>query len=355
MTSLEGQMERPVDVGVVSTFPPAHCGVGAYAHQQANALAKDGSVARLDITPLQSGGWTIGRAGSLRPWKQAMGQAKRLVVHFQVWMYRDQTRRSKFAKYLWPQLVLLGVLLRHGKRTTMVVHEHRYKLYTGPGDWLQWPLVALLFALPDKLVFHTQAEVAAFQRVFPRRHGIEVRPHDADFVPAVRLSRAEARQRLGLDPTAPLLLAIGFYKVHKGFPAFFDAVDRLVAGGRLPRGLQVHLATSLQDDGDGAARDELARLKTRVQGSAHLYVHDAYLDDAAFDTWLCAADAVALPYLASYSSGVAARAQILGRPLLVRAVGGLAEQAGQTGASYTDDASLEAGLQRLLRSDRTRS
>jgi glycosyltransferase involved in cell wall biosynthesis len=336
-------------LGIVSTFPPAHCGVGRYAEQQAHALEQAGRpVRRLDIAPMQKQGWTTGRGGSVRALFAAAKGCPDILVQFQVWMFRDETRRSKLAKYLWPQLVLLALLLRHRRRTTMVVHESRYRLYEGPGAFLQYPLVALLFWLPARLVFHTPREVEQFRRTFRRRRGIEVRPHHADFQPQVKLSRTEARQRLGVPAGERTVLCIGFYKVHKGFLPFARAFAKLHAAGRLPAESRLRLVVSLQDDGDGAARDELALLQREAAGSQAVQVEAGFQDDEAFDTWISAADVVALPYLAAFSSGVAARARILGRPLLVRDVGGLADQAGPDGAVYRSEAELEAALGRLL-------
>lgn len=336
-------------LGIVSTFPPAHCGVGQYADEQARALERSGrTVRRLDIAPMQKQGWTRGRRGSIRALFAAAKACPELVLHFQVWMFRDERHRNKLTKYLWPQLVLLVFLLRHGRRTTMVVHESRYRLYQGPGAFLQYPLVALLFWLPKRLVFHTPQEVEQFRRSFRRRRGVEVRPHHADFRPRVTLPQAEARKRLGVPRGERMVLCIGFYKVHKGFLPFARSFAALAAAGKLPPTSRLRLVVSLQDDGDQAAQDELALLQREFAKSQAVHVAVGFQDDVAFDTWVTATDVVALPYLSAFSSGVAARARVLGRRLLVRDVGGLSDQAGPDGAVYRSGAELEAALVRLL-------
>jgi glycosyltransferase involved in cell wall biosynthesis len=325
----------------VSTFPPARCGVGQYAQQQAEALEGDGAkVRRIDITHLQKDGWT--REGVRRLFAEA-DACERLLVHFQVWMYRDE-RRPNLTRYLWPQLVLLRLLRRYRNRTTMVVHEYAYKLYKGPGAFLQWPLAAAIFAAPHRLVFHTKRELDGFKAAFPRRRGLEVVEHHKDYRPRIVLSQAEARQRLGI--TGPIVLAIGFYKAHKGFLEFAGSFHRMRTQGDVPGTL--HIVTSLQDEGDRESAQELKRLEEEFASSPHVKVHVEYQDDEAFDTWISAADAVALPYKAAYSSGVAARARIMGRPLVVTDVGGLPDQAGPDGVVYRDEDELRAGLRRVL-------
>jgi hypothetical protein len=72
-----------------------------------------------------------------------------------------------------------------------------------------------------------------------------------------------------------------------------------------------------------------------------------YVSDEDFDAWIAAADRVVLPYVASWSSGVLARARVIGTPAIVSAAGGLPEQAGPHDAVFHDDDELTA----LLRSN----
>jgi hypothetical protein len=55
-----------------------------------------------------------------------------------------------------------------------------------------------------------------------------------------------------------------------------------------------------------------------------------------------------VPYRRAFSSGVLARAHALGRPAVVSAVGGLAEQAGPTDDVVGDDRELEAAIRRIV-------
>ena len=78
--------------------------------------------------------------------------------------------------------------------------------------------------------------------------------------------------------------------------------------------------------------------------------HAANLAFAWGMLWLAAADWLVLPYRRSWSSGVLARAQALGTPAIVAAVGGLPEQAGDGDMVFDDDEGLRAALVRAAAS-----
>jgi len=90
-----------------------------------------------------------------------------------------------------------------------------------------------------------------------------------------------------------------------------------------------------------------ARLREQVERVPGAVMIEGYLPDAEFDAWIAAADAVVLPYRRSWSSGALARAQLLGTPAIVTAVGGLAEQAGDRDVVVADDRALARAVARV--------
>jgi glycosyltransferase involved in cell wall biosynthesis len=340
-------------VAVLSTFPPAVCGVGIYAEQQVQRMAEQGqAVQRLDLGPLQAHGWRMGKGSAVARLLGDARRAGRIVFHHQIWMYRDDTRRSRALAHLGPLLVILWLLLRNGRRTEMVVHEWRYKLFEGPFAWLQYPYSWLLYRLPRTLTFHTRTEMQEFRRRFGRRRGLQLKAHGSDFKPFATTDRSEARRRLGLPGQETLFLCIGFYKVHKGFRSLAATFTRLRAAGALPPEARLRIVTSMQDGRDAAAAEDLARLRAESPPAGPVVLHEGFVSDEEFDLWLAAADVVALPYKAIFSSSVAARANTVGRRLLVTDVGGLPEQAGPAGRVYRSEAELEAALAELARDSR---
>jgi glycosyltransferase involved in cell wall biosynthesis len=74
---------------------------------------------------------------------------------------------------------------------------------------------------------------------------------------------------------------------------------------------------------------------------------ERFLEEAELDAWTAAADALILPYRRSWSSGALARAQSLGTPAIVTAVGGLPEQASDRDVVVGSDRELDQALLRV--------
>lgn len=326
-------MRRGVRVAILSSFPPEVCGIGEYAAQQARRLEKDGhTVDRIALDPLRWQGWTRAAVADV---EARLRRADRAIVHYQVGLFLDKTRSPRVLRFIVPHRALRR-LARRVPHLEVVVHESSWKVWRGPGERLQYPFVRSFFAAAPKLVFHTQAEKEAFEREFRLRRPSEVIPHHADFVPNSSRTRQEARKALGVPAAERLVLCIGFYAAAKGFE---DAAERFLAlrkAGQLRPEARLRIVTSVREAGDAGKQAELARLVAlaAAHDGSGLVVDTRYVGNEEFDDWLLAADLVLLPYRSSFSSGVAARAALLGRPLAVRDVGGLGEQAGPDGRTF---------------------
>lgn len=312
-------------VAVFSTFPPTVCGVGDYAGQQADRLEGDGhTVDRIDLEALRAGGWT---RLALRDVDARMAAADKVVVHYQVWLFRDRTRRIPFSHAV-PRLALLRLMRRHGHKTEMVVHDP--KPWTSPAlKAAQLALARSTLRLPRSIVVHTRQERDAFEQRYGQRAGIEVRPHHADFVARTSLDREGARRRLGLPETGRVFLCIGFYTPAKGFEGFAADFQALAHAGALQPEDRLHVVASVKDADDAAGHAALAALASHHADDGAVQVHPHYAGPEEFDAWIVASDWVVLPYASGYaaSSGVAARAALLSRPILATGAGGLGGQA----------------------------
>jgi glycosyltransferase involved in cell wall biosynthesis len=152
-------------------------------------------------------------------------------------------------------------------------------------------------------------------------------------------SRREARRHLGIPEDETLLVCPGFLHPDKGF-------DRAVHAFRGNGKRRLCIVGSVRDPTPSNLEyaERLRQLAERTRG---VDLVDSYVDDGAFDAWIAAADAVILPYRRSWSSGVLARAQAIGTPAIVTAVGGLPEQASPTDVVVGDDDELAAALERV--------
>jgi glycosyltransferase involved in cell wall biosynthesis len=151
---------------------------------------------------------------------------------------------------------------------------------------------------------------------------------------------SEAREQLGLDADAPVVLYFGFVRQYKGLKYLLEAVPD--ARDALP-GLHLLVVGEFWDSPD----EYLDRI--RDLGIAEcVTVHDAYVPNEEVALYFCAADIVALPYVSASASGIIQIAYGFDKPVLTTRVGSLPEvvEDGSTGylVEPGDSAALAGAL-----------
>jgi glycosyltransferase involved in cell wall biosynthesis len=313
-----------MNVLVVSSYPPRHCGIGAYARDQVARLRAEGDDVRVLSPPDGDGDTRVPFFGG-SPFFRALGMGgrfDRIVVHFQPALYyRPRAPISK----IMTSFGLLSLVLLRGS-TEILVHEA-----DPPKRWRpDYVLLRLAFARAGRVWFHTQAEREAFQRDYRIRVRGALSSHRA--LPFRAVTREDARAELGLPAGETIFLCAGFLQASKGF-------DRAVEAFGAADGGSLYIVGSVRDrtpENESYARSLAARAAA-VPGVTFV---ERFLSDPEFDLWVAAADWLVLPYSRSWSSGVLARAQALGTPAIVTAVGGLPEQAGTKDVVVKDDEEL---------------
>ena len=319
---------------VISSYPPRHCGIGSYAAADVERLRSEGHEIVVLSPPDGDGDVRVPFFGG-RPFLAAARLAAsfdRVLVHFEPGLY--YRRRAPVSKVM----TSLGLwwLTRRRPGTEILIHEaaRRPRLLWRP-DHL---VLRSAFARAN-LLFHSDREREALERAYRLHVEGSIVPHADGVRIARRSSRREARSMLGIEPTGCLFLCAGFLHPAKGYEravrAFQDAGSpgRLVVVGsvRQPTPEALSYARALRD------------LCEAVPGVSLV---EGYVSDEDFDTWIAAADVFVLPYRRAWSSGALARAQKLGTPAFVAAVGGMAEQAGQKDAVFRTDGELVELLHR---------
>jgi glycosyltransferase involved in cell wall biosynthesis len=317
-----------VRILVVAPYPPRRCGIGAYAAVEVERLRADGHDVTVLSPPDGDGDVRVPFLGG-RPFRAAVRLGKgagRIVVHFQPALYyRPRAPLSKVAT----SLSLWWLCVRR-PRTEVLIHEA-----DPPKRWRpDYLVLAAAFRAAPVLLFHTAAERDRLQR----EYGVRVRARIVDHREGVRVrarpTRQEARARLGLPPDEPVFVTPGFIHPDKGAER---AAAALGSSGRL------YVVGSVKDRTPRNIA-YLERFRDLAARSERLELVERYLEDEELDTWVAAADAVVLPYRRSWSSGALARAQALGVPAIVTAVGGLSEQAGPGDVVVRDEAELARAM-----------
>jgi glycosyltransferase involved in cell wall biosynthesis len=324
---------------VVSSYPPRHCGIAAYARAQVERLRIEGHAVTVISPPDGEGDVLVPftNGEQFREAERRGADADRIIVQFQPGLYFRRGARAALAK-VRTSMALLS-LVRERPQTELLVHEA-----DRPKRWRpDYRILRRAFSRAT-LLFHTDAE----RRALERNYGIQARARLVDHREGVSvrgLTREEARRRLGLDASEPLFLCAGFVHPWKAYDRAIHAFAQAGSPGRLAIVGSVRDPTAVNL---GYAA-ELRRLAEATDGVTFI---EEFQSDEVFDAWVAAADRLVLPYTRAWSSGALARARVLGTPAIVSAVGGLAEQAGPDDEVFHSDDELRRmfeGLGRISR------
>lgn len=329
---------------IVSTFPPRIDGIARYAEQVANSKATQQPVMRLGL-PESFADCVRRLDGGLRPLRmlRATRTSDEIVLMWHPEFYISGPAWSRISAYL-----ALGLVMR-ARRIEVIVHEpdsvvpRKQGVRKFAAD-IERAAQRWCWQAPSRLLFHSQQERSDFINRSGRAALMDrqvVVDHGKHFRPYAQASREAARRSLMLDPDQTTFLCIGFLGRHKGF-------DRAVkAFGSLPlNAARLYIVGSpLYDSVEVAEQvDQLRALCATVPGVCLI---EGFVDDAKFDLWICAADAVLAPYRSAASSGVVARARLLGTTIVASRVGGLPEQLGPHDILIESDQELSAAIARL--------
>lgn len=297
---------------VVSSYPPERCGVASFTAQAVRRLRDAGESVRVLTWGAGDGdfrldGPPVGGA-VLRFLPQCRG-ADRVILHYLPDFYLDLGGpagqvRSRLA---------LRRFLRAAPAVEVFMHDPPWYPSLEELSWrgrLLWRLDQWQFAAASRIVFHNQVAVDIFRKRFrlPAAR-LSIAAHGSDFEPNYRGSRETARVELGIAAARTVFVSPGFISPRKGYELAIEALshapeldcDYVIVGSPHPKAGAADEAyvRSLQES---SAADPRVRLRVE------------FVDDASFDRWLLAADAVLIPSRFASSSSVLARAHLMGVP-----------------------------------------
>ena len=174
--------------------------------------------------------------------------------------------------------------------------------------------------------FHWDGEVA----VVPHGHFIDAFP--------ATVSRAAAREKLGLDEGAFVYLFFGNARVYKGVERLVEAFEKVAEDDAV---LVLMLRSAFDADYTGLLR-ELTGGKARIR-----LFQSAYFDNAEFQYFTHAADVAVLPFSAILTSGSVITAMGFGMPVVVPGLGCMPELVGEREGVVYDVGDAE-GLERAM-------
>ena len=166
----------------------------------------------------------------------------------------------------------------------------------------------------DHFFVHSEADAKKLLEMIPSSSVTKVLHPVYDFFNATGLSKAKAREQLGL--TGNILLFFGFIRPYKGLDVLLEALPRILVQQ------QVTLLVV------GEFWEGRARYLGRIQElglEAAVKVVEGYIPNEQVEPYFAAADVVVLPYVGGGGSGIVQIAYGLDKPVIATSAGCLSE------------------------------
>ena len=258
------------------------------------------------------------------------GKLVRVLVYYGRLVRYVATAKPMILHILWnsrfevfDRTVLMVYYRLLGKRVVLTAHNVNGAARDDKDGWANRLSLRIQYRLCDHVFVHTDAMkrelVAAFgareQRVTVIPFGIN------DTMPHSELKPAAARQRLGMAVNGRAVLFFGQIAPYKGLEYLIAAVAvlakngedvRLIVAGRVKRGSEGYWGSIRRSITDLGIEDLVVQ-KIR------------FIPDDEVETYFKAADAVVIPYVDIFQSGVPFLAFSFGLPVIATDVGSLRE------------------------------
>ena len=316
-----------------------------YDHALAGALARAGADVELVTSrfvhgdPAPAAGFRVSELFYPRATAAGRGRTARRVLRAAehvpgMLRYRSHAKYADVRHYQWLPLEALDALLLPPSRPRVLTVHNTLRRGRGARE----PVTHALIRRMDALVVHARAGADELVERFgadPAR--VHVIPHGA----FDHLTRLPAEQPLPpelRDVATPVILCFGLVRPYKGVDVLLEAFAGIEGAELWVVGLP-HLDMA-----------PLHAAAERAPGRVRFV--ERFVDDAELPAFFRRADVVALPHRRIDQSGVLSAALAFGKPIVLSAVGGFAEVAGDHGAAVAvppgDPGSLRDALARLL-------
>lgn len=240
-----------------------------------------------------------------------------------------------------------------GKKVILTVHNVNAAKRDSNDTRLNRLTLRIQYRLANHIFVHSEAlKVELGEGFGVRGDRVSVIPFGINnAVPNTRISRNEARQRLGVEDNKKTMLFFGRITPYKGLEYLVDAFHkvvrrrddyRLIIAGRPENNCQSYwsaIEKKVQDD----------------VGRGRIMIRAEHIPDEEAELFFKAADVLVLPYRHVYQSGVLFLGYSFGLPVLATDVGSLGEEIvdGKTGFVFRpeDSVILANTIERYFASD----
>ncbi len=162
-----------------------------------------------------------------------------------------------------------------------------------------------------------------------------------------RVSKSEARSKLGIEPDCKVILFFGYIRRYKGLHSLLESM------ALLPKEMNIRLLVAGEFY---EKQDEYRELIARLKLGDRVIIHSDYIPTSEVAKYFSAADCVVLPYRSATQSGIVQIAYNFDKPVIATDVGGLSEVVldGKTGfiVSPDDPLALKEAIVRFYREEK---
>jgi beta-1,4-mannosyltransferase len=153
----------------------------------------------------------------------------------------------------------------------------------------------LIIELADATIVHSQAALTVARKTFGQRCKFHVIPHGRceGFYPD-EVSRSQARAQLKIPDDAKVALFLGGMGKYKGVQALLESAEELAR-----RNVLLVLA------GDTSELEKSAWDLLRRPSQKNVLLHEGFVPDSHIQYFMRSADCLVLPYVESFTSGMA--------------------------------------------------
>lgn len=240
-----------------------------------------------------------------------------------------------------------------GKRVVLTAHNVNAGKRDGKDSWLNRSTLTIQYRLCWHVFVHTarmKAELENDFRLSPAK--ISVIPFGINnTTPRTGVTRQAARARFGLAESDRTLLFFGQIAPYKGLEYLVEAVRLLTSRGEAVRLIVAGKVKLGCEDYWSKIRASLEEEKMRASTICHV----RFIPDAEVEWFMQAADAIALPYVCIFQSGVPFLAYSFGLPVIATDVGSLRDDIVEDRTGYVaapcDPAAFAAAISRYFASD----
>lgn len=248
-------------------------------------------------------------------WRQRR-QIDALHIHWLELLFVYPTLRQSLKR--WGS-VMAGLLLAKLTGVRLVYTVHNIAQHEGRRARLVWLGHRAVFWLADAVHVHDRETAQILATVWGRRRGVHIIPH-GNYMTAYpnTCTRAEARQRLGLDERALVYLFLGRVRPYKGVEELIAAFQALPDEDAI-----LWIAGEIHEPGYERT------LRTLAGDDQRIHLDLRFVADDDLQVYLHAADFCVLPYRHVTTSGAAILSFSFGAPIIAPRKGCFVDLVGQ--------------------------